>query len=233
MQTLKTIATALVAFFIFSLFFGCNNPPPNVDFNEGYIEYDILYDKTIPFKYDPNLRPNKLTVKFKDRNSINKIEGLSGKFSFSFIQNFETQTNYTLIKIFSKKLFYQEPINPNAYPQAYADMPKLNISITDETEKILGLNCIKAIASSNDSLFEPFTIFYTNELGIQNPNVNSPFEDIDGVMLSFSVTLFNQKMSIRASNIKHARISDDEFTLPKDYEEVDYNTLLDLLELLQ
>ena len=213
--------------------FACNSLNLNSNFSEGYIEYAIDYDESVPFKYDSKLRPTKMVIKFKDGNTINSIEGLSGSFSLTFVQNIETQQNYTLIKIFSKKLFYQEPIRAEVYPLAYASLPRLTITKTDEIVTYLGLQCVSAIASASDSVTLEFPILYTNELAIVNPNYNSPFEDVEGVMLKFSVTLFNQKMSISATNIKHAKISDDEFTVPKDYEEIDYSTLMDLLELFQ
>jgi hypothetical protein len=222
-----------VVLFLAIVMVACNGLNFNNDFSEGYIEYAIEYDESIPFKYDSKLRPTKMVIKFKDGNTINRIEGFSGSLSLAFVQNIETQQNYTLIKVFSKKLFYQEPIKSDTYPLAYASLPKLTITKSNEDVNFLGLKCISAIASSTDSILLQFPILYTNELAISNPNFNSPFEDVEGVMLKFSVTLFNQKMNISATSIKHAKISDDEFTVPKDYEEVDYVTLMDLLELLQ
>ncbi len=229
--SLKVVLTVFaVAIIGFS---SCKGPIVNKDFSEGIIEYDIIYDESHPFKYDPKLRPNKMVVKFKDNNTVNKIEGLSGSFSFAIVQNNQQNMNYTLINIFGKKLFFSEPLVDSLYPYAYSEMPKLSITKTDEEVKYMGLKCSKAIATLNDSAQHTFEILYTNELSINNPNRNTPFEEIDGVMLKFSVVLMKQNMQIVASTIKSMEISNDEFILPNDYEQVGEDTLEDIFELLQ
>ena len=229
-----------IKYTIFSLFSiallllaGCIDKTPSKNFTEGFIEYNIEYDDDQPSKYGNNLRPNKMVVKFKNNNTINKIEGLSGAFSFAFIQNLETQTNYTLVKLLNKKLFYQEPIAANSYPFAYHEMPSLTFNFTNEENEILGFNCRKVIATYNDSIHTSFEIFFTNDIKVNTPNYNSPFDTIEGVMLKFSAIIFNQKMRIAASSIRSTKISDDDFAIPSDYEEIDEETLRDIIALLQ
>jgi hypothetical protein len=174
-----------------------------------------------------------MVVKFRDNNTVNKIEGLSGAFSFAFIQDVAAHKTYTLIKLFNKKLVYEELIREGSYPFAYEDMPKFTIQHTDDTEEFLGVNCKKAIATFTDTLWYPFEILYTQDLSIENPNFNTPFEEIDGVMLKFSVIFFNQKMKIVANRIKAAKISEDEFKVPQYYEKIDQETVKDVITLLQ
>jgi hypothetical protein len=223
-----------VGFFMVLLsIFGCKSNIFNKNFDEGIIEYSIIYDESQSFKYDPMLRPNKMVVKFKDSNTVNKIEGLSGGFMLALVQNYQQNMNYTLINIFGKKLFYSESMEGKAYPYAYSGMQSLTIKKTEDKVEFMGLNCLKAIAIINDSIPQSFEILYTNELAINNPNRNTPFQEIDGVMLKFSVVLMNQNMQIVANSIKSMDISMDEFILPKDYEQVDEQTLNDIFELLQ
>lgn len=226
---------AILGLFTFSfiLLVGCIDKTPSKNFTEGYIEYSIEYEDDQPSKYGNNLRPTKMVVKFKNNNTINKIEGLSGAFSFAFIQNLETQTNYTLVKLLNKKLFYQEPIVDGSYPFAYHEMPSLTFNFTNEETEILGFDCRKVIATYNDSLQKSFEILFTNEISVNVPNFNSPFDTIEGVMLKFSAIIFNQKMKITASNVRSSKISDDDFTIPSDYEEIDHETLKDIIALLQ
>lgn len=214
------------------LFVGCKNLILK-DLSEGYIEYSIEYDQDEPVSYGNKLRPSLMVVKFRDNNTVNKIESLSGAFSFAFIQDVEAHKTYTLIKLFNKKLVYEELIREGSYPFAYEEMPKFTIQHTDDTEEFLGVNCKKAIATFTDTLWYPFEILYTQDLSIENPNFNTPFEEIDGVMLKFSVIFFNQKMKIVANRIKAAKISEDEFKVPAYYENIDQETVKDVITLLQ
>jgi len=52
-----------------------------------------------------------MTVKFKNNNTINKIEGFSGIVSFTHIQNFRDRENITLVKVLNKKYKYVERLN--------------------------------------------------------------------------------------------------------------------------
>jgi hypothetical protein len=212
----------------------CKELAKTKDLSEGFIEYNIEYfDTVLQNSYNANMRPNKMVIKFKDSNTINKIEGLSGAFTFAFIQNKQGQKAYTLIKLLNKKLFYQEPLLPNTLPFAYSDMPEFSITYTDEVINMLGFNCHKAIGHFRDSLSTPFEILYTKEINVNNPNANSPFEEIDGVLLKFTAIMFGHKMNVQASNIKSLKISDEEFVIPTGYEEVGLDVVKDVIDLLR
>ncbi|MFP4555565.1 MAG: hypothetical protein ACLFNU_01730 [Bacteroidales bacterium] len=212
---------------------GCSDGTRKGEFSEGHIEYNITYIDNHPPKYDTNLRPNKMVVKFKDNNTINKIEGLSGALSFAFIQDIESKSTHTMIKLLNKNLLFFEPIYDDRYPFAYDDMPEFTISRTNDTIEVQGFKCRRAIATYNDSLLSPFEILYTKDIAVANPNYNTPFDSIDGVMLKFSVTLFNQNMQVEANSVKATKVSDDEFTIPADFEKINEETLKDVIELFQ
>jgi hypothetical protein len=200
---------------------------------EGIIEYSVTYLDEDSSKYDPNIRPDRMVVRFKDNNTVNRIEALSGAFSFAFIQDLDSKTSTTLVKILNKKLFYQEPLQENRYHFAYQAMPSMTIEKVDEKENFLGFNCKKALATFNDSTSYSFEILYTDDIVVNMPNHNTPFEAIDGIMLKFSVIMFNQKMDIAATTVKPARLAKDEFIIPLEYEEVNYETMMELIYLFQ
>ncbi len=214
---------------------GCKGGLKSRDFSEGIIEYNVTYigNENDTLKVDSNTRPDRMVVRFKNNNTLNRIEAFSGAFSFSFIQDIDSESNITLMKILNKKIYYKEPIQPGRYHFAYDAMPKLTFQETEQTEEYLGLTCHRVFASAADSSNLNFEILYTKDIHIQKPNYNSPFEEIDGIMLKFSVILFNQKMSIVASSIKPAKLSKDEFCIPNDYEQVDEATMREVVYLFQ
>ncbi|HSH51659.1 MAG TPA: hypothetical protein VK982_08035, partial [Bacteroidales bacterium] len=54
---------------------------------EGFIEYNIEYLNDTLNSFMIGLLPQKMIIKFKDNNTLNKIEGFSGIVSFTHIQN--------------------------------------------------------------------------------------------------------------------------------------------------
>ncbi len=211
---------------------GCSSRQVEKHFDEGVIEYAITYDDSQPFKYDTNLRPDRMIVKFKDNNTINKIEGLAGGFSFVIIQNYQQNIIHSLINFLGKNLCFTEPADTSKLPYAFAKMPEVSFTFSDEVVEYLGFNCKKAIGTYNDSLGQSFEILYTDELLINQPNRNTPFESIDGIMLKFSMMLMNQTIWLEAKTIKPMSVSDDEFILPTNYEQIDESTLNDVFELI-
>jgi len=213
--------------------FSCKRLANDKTINEGMIEYNIFYLDDEPPQFDTNIRPDRMIVRFKDNYTINRIEALSGAFSLAFIQDLDTKTATTLVKIFNKKLYYQEAIIENGLHFAYEAMPKLTIQKVSGTEKFLGFTCKKAIASFNDSTFRSFEIWYTDDIKVTMPNHNTPFEEIDGIMLKFSVILFSQKMDITAISVKPIKLAKDEFNVSLEYEEVNHETMMELIYLFQ
>ncbi len=201
--------------------------------NQGVIDYAITYNDSVEPNYDPSLRPQKMVVKYKDRNMLNRIEAFSGAVFFTFIQNYEKMENVTLIKLLDKKLYFKEPMEVGGYPAAYSEMPELTFELLNETEKFLGYKCSKAIATFSDSTKQQFEILYTNELAVDNPNKNTPFEPINGVMLKFKVKLYELDMNIEAVSVKKGKVSEEDFVIPTDYELVNKETIYDVIYLLK
>jgi hypothetical protein len=212
---------------------GCNGNRLKKTFDEGTIEYDITFEGNDQAKINTNMLPSKITVKFRDNNISNKIGGLLGSVNMTFINNVDDKNLIVLVNIWSKKLFFQDSLLKQNLPNAYAGMPAIWIEKTNEIIQYNGYNCMKAIAHYKDSSNYSFEILYTKEISIANPNANSPFELIDGVMLKFSIKLNKYLMSISSTSIKAEHISMDEFKVPSGYERVSKRTIEDLVSLMQ
>ena len=223
----------LVSLLLSLTLLSCNYLSNNKSYNEGVIDYTITYDDSIAPNYAPSLRPQKMVVKYKDKNMLNRIEAFSGAVFFTFIQNYEEQQNITLIKLLNKKLYYQEPMELGEYPSAYSEMPKLTFEYLNDTEKFLGYECNKVIATFADSTNQKFEILYTKEIAVENPNKNTPFEPIDGVMLKFRVKLYELDMNIEAISVTNGKVSMEDFVIPAEYELVNKETIYDVIYLLK
>lgn len=230
---MRQIRFILIFFIPLTIFSGCNYCNPKKITNQGIIEYSIAYDDSLKPNFNKNLLPNRFIVMFNDSNSLNKIEGLSGAVTISFISNNENRTRLVLIKLLNKKLYYQESIDSTNAPNAFAGMPKITITPDRQSIDYKGYKCFKASAYFNDKNNTPFEIIYTNDIKVKSPNANTPFESIDGVMLKFKVMLYNRPMTMSAIKFTATSVSKEEFVTPSGYEKVDRKTFEDVISLLQ
>ncbi|RPH33788.1 MAG: hypothetical protein EHM93_03895 [Bacteroidales bacterium] len=211
----------------------CNEKSSKNTSRTGTIEYSIQFKENNESKVNTSMLPNRITIKFRNNSTSNKIEGLSGSVNLTFINNVEEKSSIVLVNLWSKKLYFKDSSLNKNLPNPYAGMSDISIEKTDEIVRFNGFNCKKAIAHYKDSSDYSFDILYTNEICIANPNANTPFESIDGVMLKFNIKLKKYLMSITSTSVKFEEVSVDEFTVPSGYEKVSKRTIEDLVFLMQ
>ncbi len=203
------------------LIISCGEPATNSQLTEGTIHFKIQYFDC-PNNGIKQILPQEMSMTFKDNNTISQIDGFMGLYTFAFITNTRSAKNSTLLKIMDKKFLYQIENGTPAF--GYDSLPDLRIEKLEETKKILGYTCKKAIIKSS-ALAEPFAVYYTNEIGIENPNINNPFREIDGVLLEFQVKLNSINMKFIATEISQTRVCEDLFTIPSGYQKVSYDIM--------
>lgn len=230
---MKRISFKYIVLVAIIILYSCDRSSKKKNFNEGYIEYSIDINETDKSKIGSFSLPSKLTVKFKENSTINRIEGMSGSVNLTFIKNVDDEMFLVLVNLWAKKLYYQDSLIKKCLPKTYPGMENLSIEKVDGMVKFNGFSCKKAIAHLNDTSNLSFEILYTNEINIANPNSNTPFEPIDGVMLKFSIKLNKYLMNLSASTIRQESISNEEFELPNGYEKVSKRTIEDLVSLMQ
>ncbi len=198
---------------------------------EGYIEYDIEYLDSSLDSFMKGLLPKKMTIKFKDNNTMNKIEGFSGIVSFTHIQNFKEKRNITLVKVLNKKYKYIEKINDESL--FFEKLPGMVIEEEDTIVNICGFKSQKAKVYIPDSDFKPYYIYYTNDIIINNVNAQTPFRSVEGVLLQFQLKLYDMPMRLTANKIQAAEISTEDFKIPKGYDTINKKTMIEIIELLK
>lgn len=223
----------LILVVITTICYSCQTSSPKANFTEGVIEYSITYNDSLSLKYNTNLLPSLMTIKFREGYSLNRIEGFSGAIALTYVSSTETKSNIVLVKIFNKKLFYQEEQKQEQEHLLFSQMPKLNIEKQALEFEFKGYTCKKAIAHLKDSLNTTFEIIYTNDCGIVTPNANTPFAEIEGLMLKFKIKIGKYLMTFDATNISKEKVKLNEFAIPPDYEEVGKETIYNVLELMQ
>ena len=99
----------------------------------------------------------------------------------------------------------------NELSPGFSKMPEMIIEYGNEVKNICGFECKPAIISFPSSDMKSFTVYYTNEILIKNPNSSNPYINIDGVLLEFHLNLSKVEMKLTAKSVSFKQISSDEF----------------------
>ncbi len=199
-----------------------------MSFSEGTIEYSaVAVDQANPMA---TLAPSKMTVKFKNNKSVAEMSAGMGLFTTSFISDPDAKTLTQLVKLLNKKL---------SLVQNEADIKKENdaypadITLLKETKMIAGYKCNMAHVKLKDDTGTDFDIFYTKELGINNPNFANPFHAIDGVLMEYQMKKFGLEMKFTAKSVKKENVEDASFERPAEYKAVSQAEMNTLFESIQ
>jgi hypothetical protein len=205
-----------IAFFIFAFqLLSCNDKPNTRIITEGEIEYEIEYPDNKQLNPVIAFLPREMKTSFKYNASRTLIEGLFGTFKLTYITNQPQKTNYSLLQIIDKKYVYKAKIDEMAF--GYHDMKNVKIIFTDLKKRIAGYKCKHAKAIFENSSIDTVDIYYTNEIGLVNANLNNPYGEIKGVLMEFSVNLVEIKMKFTARKVREKKIDDKLFELPFGY----------------
>lgn len=200
------------------LFYSCNSSFFKKGIKEGVIHYDITYFESDGENPLIALLPTSMQIKFKNNSSCGQIEGWMGIFKSSYISNFDKKTNSSLLKVMDKKFNFEVKFGEPSY--GFDEMPGVKIDITKETKMIAGYKCTRAKVTYGEAKKDTFSIFFTKDIIINNPNWNNPFKTIDGVLMEFQASMRNVRMKCVASKVEEVKVPDTEFQVPAGYRNV-------------
>lgn len=221
----------LLAFlvFIIVLGYGCTNKGSGSGISEGIIEYDAEpVDKAHPMA---DLAPSKMTVKFKDNRSCVDLSAGMGLFSTSFISDPETHTMIQLVKLLNKK--YVHVFDTTELKKENCLGPRMIIEKSNETKMIAKYKCKKATIKFPGNDHASFDVYYTNEIGIREPNWSNPFCEIDGVLMEYQLTRHGMEMHFTARSVTPTDVDDAVFEVPEDYKVIGKPELDELFNAFQ
>ena len=193
--------------------------------SEGVIEYEAA--AVDPSNSLASFAPNKMTVKFK--NDVAKVElsAVMGLFSTTFISNPHDKTLTQLTKLLNKKYAHISDVSEiEKDNELTKDMV---IEETNETKVIAGYTCKKAIAKFKDNKKPDFTIYYTDEIKINDPNWINPFYKINGVLMEYQMEKLGLELRFTAKSVKKSELDDDDFDRPKEYQIISREEMEQLL----
>ena len=196
----------------------------------GKIRFSITYDQSHVGGYSTAILPKEMIMEFSDDKVMNTIEGGLGFFSLIHVSDLSHSQHSTWIKFIDKRYIYEGGRRES--PCCFSMLDDMQLEFTDSTKEIAGLQCLKAIASFPDNGIKAFDIWYTEELGIKNPNSNTPFKDIPGVLLEFNTLMGNANMHVIATKFEARHIPRKKFLSPQDYRPVSKTEMESILNAL-
>ena len=214
----------------FLLLFSCDSNIFTGKLDEGVITYEITYMEDPKENPIIGLLPTSMTVKFKDNNTIQKIEGWMSVFTMAGIAKRKEDLNAAYIKIMGKKMYYETTLDGPSF--GFDEMPGIELIETEETKEIAGYTCKKVTVSFPESSGGTFDIYYTNDIKIDQPNLHNPFREIDGVLMEYQMIFLSIHMILESSKVQDTEINDQVFESPRDFNEVPREEMQDCLNSL-
>jgi GLPGLI family protein len=197
---------------------------------EGKIRFDITYAQSKVGGYSTSVLPKEMIMEFNEDMVKSTIEGGLGFFNLVNVSDLNSLQHTTWLKFIDKKYIYEGEKKDT--PCCFGMLSNMRLEYTDKTKEIAGLLCHHARANFPDNGIESFDIWYTRELGIENPNSNSPFHEIPGVLLEFNTLMGNANMHMIATSHSVQKIPEKHFQSPKNYRPVSKAEIERILEAL-
>ena len=176
--------------------------------NQGEIHYSIDYIGNFG-PLPKEVLPKNLVVSFKDNKILFEMVSPFGNSGILNLSNPEKGIFDTYFSLFTIKYYYAgEP--GELYP-GFEAMAGMDVKKTSKTSVICGFNCKNAEVTFPSDRKKVYDIWYTNEISVKNPNAATPFNQIDGVLMSFFFFLGPTELHFDAETVYKKEIPDVTF----------------------
>ncbi len=197
---------------------GCKTDVFSGKLKEATIEFDMIYLQSEKENPIISLLPTTMTLKIKDNNSIQKIEGWMGVFQMAGIARRNENYKSAYLKIMGEKYVFETTMDGPAF--GFDEYPKMKLVPSDSIKIICGFKCKAYDVFLNDSSSAAFTIFYTDDIKLDNPNCNNPYYEVKGVLLEYQMKFQRIPIYLRATKVIEEEIPEDEFVVPDGFKKV-------------
>lgn len=220
-------ALALSALFLWGC--GSGNSGSDRGISEGKIIYTLSYPQFEEDNIFTSIFPSEMTFKFKDNNTKNELKTSMAVFSTSLIAKSKERKVVHLVKIANK--YSGLEMDSAQIMDEYGKKPKgMIITPTDSTKQIAGYNCNHALVTFENEPDKSFDVFYTTEIGIEDPNWCTPFYEVKGVLMEATVNKFNIDMHMVAKEVIEEDYPDEEFEVTKEYQPITVEEMEDIFQ---
>jgi GLPGLI family protein len=209
----------LFAASLIALFASCTELLDDGRLSEGVIEYEVTYPKIDPGSILIELLPTKMIMKFKDNRFSTELSAGFGMFKMNVLNYSEDHEFVQLVKLINDRVMVK--YNEEGALRSLESFPQISIEKTNNKKKIADFECSEAIITVHGDSVEVFTIYYTNEIKLEDPNWFTQFAEIEGVLMEYQVERYNLCTRFTAINVLPQEIEDEAFDIPEEYKTIE------------
>jgi hypothetical protein len=210
-------------------FTACSDKKISGKIDQGTIVFDIAYINNSGKSFPLHLLPKTMEMKFNQNFVSYIIEDRVGLFSIRNITNLKKQSHLTLIKVFDKKYVFNG--NSKEPPVFFKDNKPYVVTVLKDTLRLAGMPCNKALVADITNS-KAFAVFYTSNIDVPNPNNNTPYEKVNGVLLTFEIQMKSLEMKLTAKKVTKKSINDQDFLLPEGYKLISRSQMEEIINTL-
>lgn len=197
--------------------------------DEGKIVYSLNYPQFQEDNIFTSMFPSEMTFRFKDNNTRNELKTSMAVFSTLLLANSQEKKVTHLVKIANK--YSGLEMDSVEIMEEYGKKPDgMTITPTDSTKEIAGYLCKHALVTFKNDSAEPFSIFYTDQIGIKDPNWCTPYHEIKGVLMEARVNKFNIDMHMVAKEVVAEEYPAEDFINTQEYQAITVAEMADIFQ---
>ena len=196
---------------------------------EGQVIYKITYPEEANSHNMSFLFPKEMHLFFKDDKQKATFKGSMNLYSLDFIHLNKSDSFFTLLQVLDRKLYVPASNSGDIFLFQNYSNEKVIFS-EGKTRNIAGFKCEMAEIKPANSKIPDITIWYTEEIGVNNPNRNTPFEKIPGLMLDFEVNYQNIAFHFKADKVISIEVPEDVFMVPESYSKSSISEIEEMIQ---
>lgn len=195
------------------------------DIKEGVIEYDITYPKMDANNMMVQGLPDKAYLRFKNNNMSNDMSGMMGLISITYVSKKDAKSVNQTLTLINRK--YASELTPDEL-KALNDSYVAKIEEGSTTQEIAGFKCKEAVVTLKSG--ETIKAFYTDDIGIEQPNWSNPYSQIEGVLMDFQMERYGIAMHLKAKQVLAKKVDDSVFEITDDHKKIPFAELEQILK---
>jgi GLPGLI family protein len=179
-------------------------------FSEGVINYDIVINTGSDKPHAADFLDGATSTVFL-KGSKSRTEMVSSLGTQSTIID-ESNGNIFVLKEYGDQRYLIE-LKPADWKDANKRYEGVTFTFTNDTKKIIGYTCKKAIGKLTDGT--TFTVWYTTDLVPENNDFQTANKGLPGLAMEYEASMGNLNVTYTVSKISFGPVTAAKFDLPK------------------
>ena len=181
----------------------------------NYVKYKIEYLDKMAGDIPTRFLPAQMDSYYTKHYVLTRIEGLFNQFSLIQVADLKRKRVTTMLNFFGNRVYYKG--NHGELPAGIKELKQKEYRFTGETSVIGGLNSERIeIGTGKDK----FDIYVTKDFSVRQPNIVTPYQNIDAPLTDFPIQLSMLKMRLSCIGFESKTVESELFKVPDNYRSV-------------